>query len=71
MTQRISTFAASFVCTPAPEGMQVTRTVEFGFIPPLSWFMEPILRRTLPADIEREVRGAKELIERDKATSVP
>jgi Polyketide cyclase / dehydrase and lipid transport len=71
MTQRISTFAASFICAPAPEGTQVTRTVEFGFIPPLSWFMEPILRRTLPPDVEREVRGAKDLIEQDTAASAP
>lgn len=69
MTQRISAFAASFVCTPAPEGTQVTRTIEFGFIPPLSWFIEPILRRTLPPDVEREIRGAKDLIENSAATS--
>lgn len=63
MTQRISTFAASFVCAPAPGGTQVTRDIEFHFTPLLSWFIEPILRRSLPPDVEREVQGAKNLIE--------
>jgi Polyketide cyclase / dehydrase and lipid transport len=64
LLRRVSTFAASFVCEQATGGTRVIRTIEFGFAPFLRWFVEPILRRTLRPDVEREVQGAKDLLER-------
>jgi hypothetical protein len=64
LVRRISDFSASFVCEPTTDGTRVTRTIEMRFVPPLRWFVEPILRKTLPPDIENEVDGAKELLER-------
>jgi hypothetical protein len=63
-TRRLSTFAASFVCTPVGDGTRVTRTIEIRFVWVIRLPVEPILRLTLRPDIEREVRGAKELLER-------
>lgn len=63
LVRRISTFSASFVCTPADDGIRVVRTIEIGFAPVLRWFAEPILRRALLPDVEREVQGAKALLE--------
>lgn len=62
--RRISTFAASFVCAPVAEGTRVIRTIEIGFVPVIGLLVEPILRRTLQPDVEREIKGAKELLER-------
>lgn len=67
--RRISTFSASFVCTPAAEGTDVSRTIEMGFIPVLSWVLEPILRRTLRPDLERELQGAKAVLEQKPTSS--
>ena len=64
LTRRLSTFSASFVCTSAGDGTRVTRTIEFGFVPVVGLLVEPILRRTLRPDVEREIRGAKETLER-------
>ncbi|HEX6360460.1 SRPBCC family protein [Actinophytocola sp.] len=63
LVRRLCTFAASFVCTPVAGGTRVSRTIEFGFSPLLRWFAEPVLRRTLRPDVEREVKGAKEFLE--------
>jgi hypothetical protein len=63
LTRRLSKFSASFVCQPTSGGTLVTRDIEFRFIPVLSWLVEPVLRRTLPPDVEREVEGAKRLAE--------
>jgi hypothetical protein len=59
----VSTFSASFVCTPAAGGTRVTRTIAVGFRGPLR-VLEPILRRRLRPDVEDELRGAKALLER-------
>ncbi|SFB06995.1 Polyketide cyclase / dehydrase and lipid transport [Amycolatopsis marina] len=64
LSRRLSTFAASFVCRPVSDGTRVTRTIEFGFLPIVGLPVELILRRTLRSDVEREIRGAKELLER-------
>jgi hypothetical protein len=64
LVRRLSTFAASFVCEPIAGGTRVIRTIEMAFIPALRWYVEPILRRTLPPDVESEIDGAKELLER-------
>jgi hypothetical protein len=58
-----SRFHASFVATPMPEGTKFTRTFSLTFGPPLGWLVEPILARTLPADIEGELAGAKRCLE--------
>jgi hypothetical protein len=63
LVRSLSTFAASFTGKAVDGGTRVTRTFEVGFRPPFGWLVEPVLRRTLPADIEREVQGAKELLE--------
>lgn len=62
--RRVSTFSASFSCVPVGHGIRVTRTIAFGFRNPIRWVVEPILRRTLPADVEDEIQGAKRLLER-------
>jgi hypothetical protein len=64
LARRVSTFSASFSCVPVPGGIRVTRTIACGFKGPVRWLVEPILRRTLPADVREEVRGAKRLLER-------
>jgi len=38
------------------------------FAPPLRWLVEPVLRRTLPVSVERELRLAKQLLESGGAT---
>ncbi|MEV6447989.1 SRPBCC family protein [Amycolatopsis sp. NPDC051716] len=64
LARRLSTFEASFECVPAGEGIRVRRRIAFGFVAPLRWLVEPVLRRRLPADVEAEVKGAKRLLER-------
>ncbi|RBM17997.1 hypothetical protein DI005_20380 [Prauserella sp. PE36] len=66
LVRRLSTFAASFVCEPAEDGTKVTRSIEIGFPPALRWLTEPLLRRALRPDVEREIDGAKELLERTR-----
>lgn len=61
----VSRFAASFACEPAAGGRtRVTRMVSFRFNPLVRWLFEPTLRRTLPGSVERELRLAKEILER-------
>lgn len=56
-------FRARFSCHPAPHGTRVTRMIAFHFHPPLRWLIEPILRRTLPASVERELQLATQPLE--------
>lgn len=56
-------FRARFSCIPVPEGTQVTRMISFDFNPLVRGKFEPILQRTLPSSIEREVRQAKRILE--------
>jgi hypothetical protein len=63
LIRRFSTFAASFVCEPTSDGTRVIRTIEMRFTALLRWYLDPILRRTLPPDIESEIDGAKKLLE--------
>lgn len=60
-----STFRASFSCEPHDEGVRVTRAISFSFNPAVRWFIEPVLRRTLPVSVERELRLAKRILERE------
>ncbi len=64
LARRVSTFEASFSCVPVDGGIRVTRRVAFGFTAPLRLLLEPVLRRTLRADVEDEIRGAKAVLER-------
>jgi hypothetical protein len=57
-------FGACFSCTPVPCGTRVTRSISFGFSPAVRWLLEPVVRRRLAASVERELRLAKELLER-------
>lgn len=59
-----SRFRASFTCVPHDGGIRVTRAISFEFNPPARWLVEPVLRRTLPGSVERELRLAKALLER-------
>lgn len=65
IARRISWFSASFVCEPVTGGTRLTRTIALEFTPAVRWLLEPILRRSLPADVAREVARAKEHVERD------
>lgn len=65
ITSRLaSRFRASFSCEPYDGGVRVTRTISFDFNPGVRWFIEPVLRRTLPGSVERELRLAKQILER-------
>lgn len=63
LVRRFSVLSASFVCTRVPEGTRVRRSVAFGFVPSVRWLVEPVLRRTLRADVDREIDAAKRLLE--------
>ena len=58
-----SRFRASFSCVPVDGGVRVTRCISFDFRAPMRWLIEPVMRRTMPASVERELRLAKELLE--------
>ena len=62
-----SSFRASFSCVPQDGGVRVTRYIAFEFRGPARWLVEPVMRRTLPASVERELRLAKSLLEGDAA----
>lgn len=62
VTRWASEFDASFVCTPAPEGTTVTRTLTFRFRPYLR-LMERVLRRSMTDDVREEIRLAKAHLE--------
>ncbi len=64
LVRRVSTFTASFVCEPVAGGTRLRRTISIELVPALRWLVEPVLRRTLPGDVEREVSGAKDHLER-------
>ncbi|MFD1930028.1 MULTISPECIES: SRPBCC family protein [Nonomuraea] len=63
LSHRVSRFQASFVAEPVDGGTKVTRTIAIDFPPVIRWLLEPILRRTLPPDVEKEVHGAKTHLE--------
>lgn len=56
-------FHASFSCERLEEGARVTRMISFQFSPLLRWGIEPKVRTTLPASVDRELRLAKRLLE--------
>lgn len=66
LVHRMLEFSASWVCEPADLGTKVTRTLRFDFKPPAKWLAEPVLERTLQRDVENEIRGAKQRLERGR-----
>ncbi|MFC4585779.1 SRPBCC family protein [Sphaerisporangium corydalis] len=63
LNHRLSRFAASFAAERIDGGTRVTRTISIDFAPFVRWMLEPILRRRLPADIEKEIRQARNRLE--------
>lgn len=64
ISRLVSRFRASFACEPENGGVRVTRAISFSFNPVVRGFVEPVLRRTLPQSVERELRLAKQVLER-------
>ncbi len=61
--KRFSGFHASFEVSAVGGATEVLRTLVFTFRPPLIWLAEPLLRRRLPAEVEDELRQAKDYLE--------
>ncbi|MFG2891066.1 SRPBCC family protein [Streptomyces sp. NPDC048248] len=61
---KMAHFAARFSCEPVNDGICVTRMIDLGFHPCLSWLLEPVLKRTLPESVKRELGLTKEFLER-------
>jgi hypothetical protein len=70
VARRLSKFSASFACVPTDEGVTFTRRIALEVMPIARWFVEPILRRRLAEDVEREVAGVKDRLERRHATGL-
>lgn len=62
----IAAFEASFECAAMDNGTLVTRTLEFRFAPAVRWFLEPLFRRRLPADVREEIQLAKQHLEQSR-----
>lgn len=58
-----SRFEASFSCSVHDNGIRVRRAISFDFAPPLRSWVEPVLRQTLPASVERELCLSKAALE--------
>lgn len=63
VSRRLARFSAHFEWEMVDDGIIVTRSISMGLTPALCWFLEPILRRTLPLDLRQELRGAKRHLE--------
>lgn len=61
--RRFSDFHASFEVSAVDGGTEILRTLVFTFRGPLTWLAEPLLRRRLPAEVEDELRQAKDYLE--------
>jgi len=60
----VSRFRAGFSCEQHEGGVRVTRAIAFDFGPEVRWYVEPVLRRTLPESVERELRLTRQVLER-------
>lgn len=70
LNHRLSRFSASFEAEAVADGVsRVRRMISIDFAPFARWPLEPILRRRLPADVRKEVRGAKQRLESGGADS--
>lgn len=64
LNHRLSRFSASFEAEAVADGVSaVRRTISIDFAPLLRRPLESILRRRLPDDVRKEVRGAKRWLE--------
>ncbi|GIF77830.1 SRPBCC family protein [Asanoa siamensis] len=63
LAHRIAHFEASFECVPVGDGVRVTRTLEFRFVPAVRWLMDPLFRRRLERDVRVEIGLAKRHLE--------
>jgi hypothetical protein len=63
INRRMSEFSASWTTEAVDGGTHVTRMISFDFNPVVGWMFEPVLRRTLPESLERELRLAKKILE--------
>ncbi|MFH8462559.1 SRPBCC family protein [Streptomyces sp. NPDC017991] len=61
---RMAEFGARFSCEPVDGGIRATRMISFRFNPFTRWMLDPVLRRTLPTSVERELRLSKAILER-------
>lgn len=61
---RMAEFSARFSCVPVDGGIRATRMISFDFNPVTRWMLDPVLRRTLPGSVERELRLSKQILER-------
>ena len=55
-------FRASFCCRPLQDGIEVTRMLSFRFTPLVCPLLEPVLRRSLPGSVRRELDLTKQLL---------
>src|SRR5215207_2147343 len=65
-SRMLSDFTASFDCTAVDKGTKLVRTLNFGFNRLLGGFAERFLRTRIQAEVEEEIRLAKEYLERDR-----
>jgi hypothetical protein len=71
LNHRLSRFSASFEAEAVTDGVsKVRRMISIDFAPFLRRPLESILRRRLPADVRKEVRGAKQRLE-NRGTDPP
>jgi len=68
-SDRLAYFEASVVCSPAGSGVLVQRQLQFWLSPPLRWTITAPLRRWLATDVQHELASARDLLERNGATT--
>ncbi|MEV0218297.1 SRPBCC family protein [Streptomyces sp. NPDC050704] len=64
---RMAQFSARFSCEPVDGGIRATRMISFRFNPFTRWMLDPVLKRTLPGSVERELRLSKQILERGES----
>ena len=69
LVHRLSSFAASFRCTPEGEGIRATRTISIGLPPIVRRLLDPYLQRRLQASIDRELELTQTILARREAGS--
>lgn len=64
LVNRMARISASWVCEPVGDATRVTRVQRMEFSAPMKWLAEPVLKRRMPAQLEKELRRAKACLER-------
>ena len=59
----VTRFRASFSCEPHDGGILATRAISFAFTPGIRRVIEPVLSRTLPPSVRRELCLTKKILE--------